>query len=62
MYNICDTFTLSFCSGDTTTQSVCVALEVHVAVSYMKVLNVTQECVYGKLTAPVIMQLTRASF
>jgi len=47
MYNICDTFTLSFFSADATMWSVCVALKAHITVTYIKILNVAQQHFYG---------------
>jgi hypothetical protein len=52
-------------------QCVCVAfkvhvtvtyIKVHVTVTYIKVLNVAQQRFYGKLIAPVIMQIICTSF
>jgi len=45
-----------FCSGNTTMHSACIAVELHVTVNYIKVLNIAR-CSYGKFMSPTTKQI-----
>jgi hypothetical protein len=42
--------------------SVCVVVELHVTVNYIKILSVAQQCFYGKFVSPTTIQIIRTSF
>jgi hypothetical protein len=42
-------------------KSVCVAVELHITINYIKILSVSQQYIYGKFVSPAMMQILISS-